>query len=284
MTIIIAPKQAVDKALGSPSSNTTAASHFRFTDLPPELRNSIYRLALVADNSIEIRRRRRAKKGQPPYWLEAKTLRMNGKQMRKPALHESNGTAVLRLSWQCNLEATAILYAENHFIFKKKTAFVHFRSQVRANSTFLESFEIRDCNQYAETSLFDAFVGFPKLRFLKLCFPRGVCYKPYAKGRLFGLIRPLLMKAQTPGCSCGAKIPWPCICRTTEQQRYWDALHFSVTAAISPADLKLLTKETWAELLQWEEKVKRRIERRLARARAELSPSDSDGTAKLTAS
>ena len=235
----------------SATTNPTTghANPFRLMALPPELRNRIYREALVASGPIHItRKKNKANPGRgrincihltgnnvcvpchtnhhkDDYLLEVSIAVLGGVSGRKKCivpLHAHYSSALTRATRQIKNEAHEILYAENAFEFADPASFEMFCNRIGGSGALLWNVTIHGFDGH--TDKLAALHPDCKLHELVL---EGK-YPEWPGGwPLTGILRtilPLVGKRGTKGCYCEAGDEEYCTCRTAEQQRAFDVL------------------------------------------------------------
>ncbi|KAK3064139.1 hypothetical protein LTR53_018607, partial [Teratosphaeriaceae sp. CCFEE 6253] len=158
------------------ATTSNGMDSFPFFDLPPELRNRIYRMVLVSKHPIQISRHRAKNDGSPhpsehcslgklkcgecrrlnsmrTFYVKGKTLTRAGKKTRKLVLKPVASGAFIRINRQAHDEAAAILYAENAFAVSLGYAFEMFCWKIGDHGALLENIEVRHGSHGAWSAL-----------------------------------------------------------------------------------------------------------------------------------
>lgn len=133
----------------APASNATT-----FEDLPGEIRNIIYGLALVRQHSIKISRHR-PENVRPHIWnatafqnreyeLKVTMIGFKGKQKRRVAPNEVATLSLLRVSKAVSHEASSIFFGDNAFIFETAPALEHFLNIIGKRAAYLRDVEVKE--------------------------------------------------------------------------------------------------------------------------------------------
>ncbi|TKA77396.1 hypothetical protein B0A55_03236 [Friedmanniomyces simplex] len=247
----VAPTKTITKVPSNAGHRHTKHT-FPFEELPPELRNNIYRLVLVtAEGPIEvtghINLEKRDIKRQPcscrktkpskclrckelqeteTYKLRVKTLAIQSNMVRrKPLVKNAYGGAIVSINRQVHQEAAAILYAENSFVFGSHGAFQRFCAKIGSKVALLRDIEIKNLHPPSQYEAFSALPTECKFQRVKIC-PPGT--DTIALEWVLRLLLPLVTKPGTRGCRCRALPGGTCVCRTAEQKRMFDSIDVSV--------------------------------------------------------
>ncbi|KAK5730610.1 hypothetical protein LTR15_000547 [Elasticomyces elasticus] len=219
---------------------------FPFEKLPPEIRNKVYELALLAAKPIEVvehlnvskeefRRRKDCCrdgpqkcyrcKGAPTHSFEAKISVMRGKQNRRLLAGETLSGTILCVNRQVNREATAILYAGNKFVFNGPAAFKMFWiAGLKTYRFLLRDVEVMNMRPSTHIDMFGTGRSW-NLDRLKLS---GVtCGRPVTTEHMFRLLGQLIRVPGTEGCRCSGFLVHDCRCRTAEQERLFEGIDIS---------------------------------------------------------
>ncbi|KAK5732367.1 hypothetical protein LTR17_010543 [Elasticomyces elasticus] len=271
---------------------------FPFEKLPPEIRNQIYRLALLTVGPIAISRRVNKRKQvirrfhhcvhssfsvcarcskahyhEEDYVLGASTITLRGKQKRKTSMHTACAGALIRTNRQTSQEAASVLYGQSKFVFATAGAFEQFCRTTRRFTVYLEDVTIKDVHLPAHTDILKALANKCKLQHLNLKGSSG-SYHYVDVPSLLSMIRPLITKPGTVGCVCGARPSGSCSCRTAEQLRVFTAINFSDFnwAKDGPNDVerKDIVEQAW---LEWAKRQKTKQKAQKERRRLEAKNS-----------
>ena len=97
--------------------------------LPPEIRNEVYKLCLIAQNAVRVARVLKCKKRHPAparYGLTCTVLGTHrGKQQGRKAAIKVVSISLLYVSKAINLEARSILYGHNRLEFQSAPALLY---------------------------------------------------------------------------------------------------------------------------------------------------------------
>ena len=114
---------------------------FQFAELPAEVRNAIYALALKDDSPIEIEDHHVGRRGTQffrPY-LSAKVDRFYGKQKRKHSYGSKHSVNLLLVDRSIYNEVIPVLYGANHFVFANLDGFDRFAQTIGKGCELLRS-------------------------------------------------------------------------------------------------------------------------------------------------
>lgn len=115
--------------------------------LPPEIRNSIYLLALTAPSAVTVKRHEDRAPGSRQKTNRMKlcgtVLIMKGRQKRRVACANTIGLHLLRASKAAHTEATPVFYHCNSFLFPHFAGLGHFLYQIKEMGFFLADVEVK---------------------------------------------------------------------------------------------------------------------------------------------
>ncbi|KAG8623851.1 hypothetical protein KVT40_008827 [Elsinoe batatas] len=125
----------------------TERQHFRFLDLPAEIRAMILRECLTAKDPIRVDFARHSKRGVQP-----------------PKTYQSVPSAMLHVNRHLHSEAAPIFYGVNTFIFISSTLFGRFIKMIKGNADYLRDAKIL---HWVAASGFSAIAAFPQCHSLE---------------------------------------------------------------------------------------------------------------------
>lgn len=132
-----------------------------FDDLPGEIRNEIYKLALVNRLPIKVQRRvvptAKPKKPfgfsthPPVYKFESTTIMLVGKKKRRVPVNKVLDICLLLVGRNVNYEASQVLLGENRFVFESAATVNSFCDMLGPSKVFLRDVEIKG-KEFSETN------------------------------------------------------------------------------------------------------------------------------------
>ncbi|KAK5120173.1 hypothetical protein LTR85_006654 [Meristemomyces frigidus] len=232
-------------AITAPTSSVTAGTSNgfgTFEKLPAELRNEIYRVALIATTKISITRHLKKKKvgkwseeglrkrsdflkderAIHVFYVKGSVPVTAGKKTRMFPFCEAQQPALLHVSRQIYVEAMPILYAKNCFTFGSREALEHFAGQIGGNIRFLTAIELPFNAYYCLRRPLKALRATTNLRRLQLTMANTWAMSSGAPDSLafwiWHAVQPVVTEAdpETSRCiNCNRN----CVCLSMEEQK-----------------------------------------------------------------
>ena len=142
---------------------------FRFTDLPAEIRNEIYWLALKTRGDIVISRHRviekinsndsptlKSVKRSVRYKIKGTTILLYGRRKRRVAVAAAHPLNILRVSKLIRSEAMPVFYGSNRFIFDTSTAMSKFKLQTGIQFGLLKDVVVKSLTYANQNYLYNS--------------------------------------------------------------------------------------------------------------------------------
>ncbi|KAK5172624.1 uncharacterized protein LTR77_002744 [Saxophila tyrrhenica] len=221
-------------------SASTGRDIFPLMKLPPELREHIYKFALVTGPQIDVTRRidkaatEKALKAherklglglvtkhQRPtqsYNISAKTFDSKLEKKNRYAPHGLT-VAVLRISKQVYAEAHPVLYGCNRFRFPNSTMLAYFLARSEPGVQLIEDVEIGDIVAYSTSFTTHMLSGATRLRRLSLTGNLDCMGGINTPSFVSNLLRCLILPIHHCSPTCSYLDSYPCICATAEERQ-----------------------------------------------------------------